>query len=82
VEVWARSKEAYLNSLSFLDSDARKAVALVGNFMRMLECRVAVERLKADEDFQNDAVDPQVQRAVAECTENPQLIRKWVRSID
>ncbi len=76
VEVWARSKDEYLNDLVFLDDDSRKAVALVGNFMRMLECRMAIERLQSDEKFQEDASDPQVQKAVAECTEHPQNIRK------
>ena len=76
VEVWARSKDEYLNDLVFLDDDSRKAVALVGNFMRMLECRIAIERLHSDERFQEDASDPQVQKAVAECTEHPQNIRK------
>lgn len=76
MEVWARSKEQFLNELPFLDEDSRKAIALVGNFMRMLECRAAIEKLKADETFQKDAIDPQVQKAITECTENPQNIRK------
>lgn len=78
VEVWARSKDEYLTGLAFLDEDSRKAIALVGNFMRMMECRLAIENLKRDETFQTDAVDAQVQKAIAECTENPQNIRKCV----
>lgn len=76
VEVWARSKEDYLTELAFLDNDSRQAVALVGNFMRKLECRLAIEQLKEDDTFQRDAGDTHVQRAIADCTENPQNIRK------
>ena len=80
VEVWARSNDEYLNTLVFLDEDSRKAVALAGNFMRMLECHLAVERMKNDESFQQDPADAQVQKAVAECTEHPQNIRKYPHS--
>eukprot|EP00210_Caulerpa_lentillifera_P001283 g1237.t1 len=77
VEVWARSKEEYLSGLAFLNEDSRKAVAAVGNFMRMLECQIAIERLKQDEDFRQNAADEEVQKAVAECAENPKNIRKY-----
>jgi len=44
--------------------------------MRMLDCQIAIERLKKDDEFRQDAAEDEVQKAVAECAENPQNIRK------
>ena len=77
IERWAESPKTALKKLNRLDDDIKKAIGEVGHFMRKLNCHRAMNRLRNDEDFQEDVGCAEVVAAVEEASKDPKSVEKY-----